>query len=353
MTRLKDMQEKTSFGISEELLHFIEALVEEVVLEGKPFEHHKKYLCRFCEAESIDYDAFEGNLTEFFDIINEWKCHHTKAGYAMTKLLGKNCYLSASVIDQLFANIEAAEEASNHIAREKTEQKEAVEDAHHTGEAEDDKGGETEKKPSKLPLRIVNGTVFCTDTAIKGSLEIPSMIDGHRVTIIGKESFKGCHYLTSVVIPDSVTTIRNAAFERCNDLLSVVIPDSVKEIGPSAFKNCSNLTTVVIPNKVTTIRNAAFEGCYDLTSVALPDSVKEIGPSAFKNCSNLTSVVIPNQVTIIRNATFSGCSQLTSVSIPNSVTEIEERAFADCRKLTSVDVPNSLKRMEKRFFLIV
>ncbi len=57
------MPDKTALGISEELRQFIEALVEEVVLDGKPFENHKKYLQRFCKGEGVDYNQLETNLT--------------------------------------------------------------------------------------------------------------------------------------------------------------------------------------------------------------------------------------------------------------------------------------------------
>ena len=95
------MQDKTSFGISEELRQYIEALVEEVILKGKPFENHKKYLLRFCDAEGINYDTLDENLTEFFEIIEEWKSFHTKAGLAMAKLLGGKCYLSQDCVNKL------------------------------------------------------------------------------------------------------------------------------------------------------------------------------------------------------------------------------------------------------------
>ena len=38
-------------------------------------------------------------------------------------------------------------------------------------------------------------------------IEIPSEIDGHRVTFISSGAFKGCTSLTSVTIPDSITEI--------------------------------------------------------------------------------------------------------------------------------------------------
>ncbi len=67
------MRDKIALGISEELRQFIEALVNEVVLEGYSFKNHKKYLQRFCEAEGLDYASLENNLMIFFEIAEEWK----------------------------------------------------------------------------------------------------------------------------------------------------------------------------------------------------------------------------------------------------------------------------------------
>ena len=95
------MSDKTALGISNELRQFIEALVEEVVLEGMPYENQQKYLQHFCEAEGINYDTLEENLTDLFDKVNEWKSFHTKAGSAMVKLLGEKCYLSQDCVNKL------------------------------------------------------------------------------------------------------------------------------------------------------------------------------------------------------------------------------------------------------------
>lgn len=69
------MQDKIVFGISEELRQFIEALVEEVVLEGKSFEEHKKHLFRFGEVEGIDSETLENNLMSLFATAEDIKCH--------------------------------------------------------------------------------------------------------------------------------------------------------------------------------------------------------------------------------------------------------------------------------------
>ncbi len=95
------MSDKTALGISEELHQFIEALVEEVVLDGKTFENHKRYLSRFCDSESIVFEFLEKNLTNFFTIMGEWKTFHTKSSSMMAKIIARDCYLSESFVDNL------------------------------------------------------------------------------------------------------------------------------------------------------------------------------------------------------------------------------------------------------------
>ena len=99
------MQDKTTLGISEELRQFIEALVEEVVLEGKTFEEHKKYLSRFCQTESIDYNQLETNLSDLFETAEELKAHESKGSERYFHLLGKECHLADDEIENIISAI--------------------------------------------------------------------------------------------------------------------------------------------------------------------------------------------------------------------------------------------------------
>ena len=99
------MPDKTALVVSEELRQYIEALVEEVVLEGKPFENHKKYLHRFCETEGVDYELLDKNLADFFSIMNHYRFVRSKYSTMMAKKLGGSCFLSETVIDKLISLI--------------------------------------------------------------------------------------------------------------------------------------------------------------------------------------------------------------------------------------------------------
>ena len=79
-----------------------------------------------------------------------------------------------------------------------------------------------------------NATTFL-GTGITGAIEIPSLLDGYDVRIIGQKAFSNCTRLTSIKIPDSVTTISVNAFYFCTGLTSLSFGNSVTTIG-AAFE---------------------------------------------------------------------------------------------------------------------
>lgn len=146
--------------------------------------------------------------------------------------------------------------------------------------------------------------------------------------------------LNRVILPDTLVTIGEYAFFYCTNLTGIDIPDSVTEIDRYAFSCCGNLTSVTIPDSVTTIGMDAFAET-GITSIDIPDSVTTIGDLAFRDCKNLTSIEIPNGVTTIDSRAFFNCDNLTGITIPDSVTTIGEDAFFGCDSLTGVTIPNA------------
>lgn len=175
-----------------------------------------------------------------------------------------------------------------------------------------------------------------------GDVVIPEMVNGVRVTKIGREVFMWNNKITTVFIPDGVTSIGEGAFFGCSNLYKIAIPDSIVFIGKNAFRNCSELTHIVIPNNVTSINSYTFMGCKGISNISIPHSVTSIGDFAFSKCSSLTSIFIPESVTSIGGAAFEYCSELTNVHIPDTVTHIGFNTFKDCVKLTDFTVPNSI-----------
>jgi len=161
-----------------------------------------------------------------------------------------------------------------------------------------------------------------TITDYNGSLKnitIPSIINGIKVTNIGKEAF---------------------AQKRLNN---VIIPQGIKNIGEHAFY-MNELTNVTIPNSVTNIEGGAFWK-NKLTKVNIPNSVLTIGVGAFMD-NNLSTVTIPN-IEIIETNLFAN-NQLTNIKIPETVKIIKDGAFYG-NKLTSIKFPNNIKRIYNAF----
>lgn len=87
--------------ISERLQRFIDSMVEEIVIEGKPFDTQKKYLQKYSENEGIDYNKLESDVTTFIEILNSLK---TASGNLLVKLAeekGQACYISQGMVEKL------------------------------------------------------------------------------------------------------------------------------------------------------------------------------------------------------------------------------------------------------------
>ena len=197
-------------------------------------------------------------------------------------------------------------------------------------------------------------------------IEIPTELDGHTVTGLGKHSFayryKYSRYdrdfqensfgssIHSVTIPQSVTSIGEDAFRECSALTNVTIPQSVTSIGNYAFYECSALEKVNIPNGITSIGQSVFGDCSALTSVTIPQSVTSIGREAFASCSALPSVTIPQSVTSIGDSAFAHCTGLTSLTINDAATSIRDWAFQECPLTTTLELGENITTIGYKAF---
>ena len=91
-------------GISDIFREFIEALVEEVVINGEPFDAQKKWLRKRSEAEGLNYETIESNLTDLFEAVKELEGHESKSGERLIGFLAKECYLSEAFVNKLIDN---------------------------------------------------------------------------------------------------------------------------------------------------------------------------------------------------------------------------------------------------------
>lgn len=199
-------------------------------------------------------------------------------------------------------------------------------------------------------ITIPEGVVRIGDNAFSDCVGISSIIVPEGVTRIGDDAFSGCRDLSSITIPESVTSIGNSVFSECSNLNSIIIPKGVTRIGNLAFYKCSNLSSITIPEGVTDVGREAFYECSNLSSIKLPDGITGIGDFTFYGCSSLTSINIPDGVTSIGWCAFEDCSNLSSITIPEGVTSIQRSAFSGCSSLNSIEIPYGIARIEEHTF---
>ena len=179
---------------------------------------------------------------------------------------------------------------------------------------------------------LINDGTEIEITGYNGSdtkLEIPSEIDGKKVTNIGSSAFQGCSGLTGdLVIPESVTSIGAWAFKGCSGFTgNLVIPEGVTSIERFTFSGCSGFTgNLVIPEGVTSIESSVFYGCSGLTgNLVIPEGVTSIGGWAFRDCSGFTgNLVIPKGVTSIGLVAFGGCNSLKKITVEDDNTKYKD-----------------------------
>ena len=110
----------------------------------------------------------------------------------------------------------------------------------------------------------------------KECYEVPSEINGLRVSSIGDGAFVGCG-MTNLFIPESVSRIGAGAFCGCLRLQSVKLL-GCDEIDEGAFMGCENLESVDLIGSSPKLKLSlsAFHGCEKLRRVRLPLEYCEI-----------------------------------------------------------------------------
>jgi len=176
----------------------------------------------------------------------------------------------------------------------------------------------------------------------QSEVEIPSTIDGVKVTTIGEDAFSSNEYIEVVTIPKSVTSIENEAFLNCPNLESVEMSDNVKKLGRLSFFMCESLEDISLSDSITEIKENTFYGCSELDEIKLPDKLTTIGSHAFEECADLESVKLSSGVTTIDNEAFKNCKSLKEVQIPDTVKNLGEGVFSESKKVKIVCSSNSV-----------
>ena len=117
-------------------------------------------------------------------------------------------------------------------------------------------------------------------------IEIPSTIEGKKVTEIWKWAFKNT-VLTTVKLPDTLKQIRESAFED-NIIEKIEIPEGVETIDKYAFKN-NKLKAIKLPKSLKVIGEEAFYK-NNLEKISVPGRLNKVGDNAF--CDNVGNEVI-------------------------------------------------------------
>jgi len=224
----------------------------------------------------------------------------------------------------------------------------------------------------------------------EGTLYIPSVLGGYKVSEIGKEAFLRSYFSTAV-IPEGVTALGEKAFAFCVRLASVSIPESLVSVADGPFEGCSSLESISvsifnrslsvtdgvlisvsdrrliaypanrqqaeyrIPDGICIIGSYAFYGCAALESVTIPDSVTQIGRMPFGRCSMLKKLIVSfgnTYYTCVDGVLFNiperklveylGGNTNESYSVPLGISSIEAGAFHACDYLRHVDIPDSV-----------
>lgn len=140
---------------------------------------------------------------------------------------------------------------------------------------------------------IVLGVLLSRDIE---DLEIPDIVDGKTVTVIGEGCFFNCGKLKEILLPNTIESIGAQAFALCKSLTDIVLPDSVKEIGHHAFRDCRSLKKVILPKGLKSLPIGIFSFCYlDNPEIVLPAGLEVIESGAFWS-GGFFDLLIPESV---------------------------------------------------------
>ena len=184
----------------------------------------------------------------------------------------------------------------------------------------------------------------------KRNVEIPSYIDGFKVTQLGSEAFRKNAMLTTVNVPSTVKVIGQRAFEGCSNLTSITLNEGLETISIYAVASCSKLREINIPDTVTSMGAYAFYQCSGLNKVKLSSGLKTIPTYAFANCTSLASIDIPYGVVNISEKSFFDCIAMENVTMADSVQEVGIYSFASCDALKSIDFSDNLEMIREYAF---
>ena len=170
--------------------------------------------------------------------------------------------------------------------------------------------------------------VRACDVNTTGTVTVPEVAKGFRVTTVGGYAFYKCSGLTQINLPETIKSIVYCAFQGCSGLTSFVIPSSVTSLsGNHQWNGCTGLTSIHIPANVTSMGNHTFANCPNILEVTVDENnpvyESPAGSHAIINKSKKSIVqgfkntVIPEGITYIESAAFVG-NEYNDIVLPKS-----------------------------------
>ncbi len=186
------------------------------------------------------------------------------------------------------------------------------------------------------------------------NMEIPSEIDGKKITIVGKSVFVGLKTY-NIKIAKGIEKIEQEAFSN-GYIETIILPDTLKSIGKGAFKDCWSLKQITIPKKVTQILDEAFYGCpnteivfeaafdqlpndtssIDRHTLIIPKTIKKIGEQAFDDCNYRDVIILPECQSSLGCFIVGTIVGERKIFIPATVTKIDVDIDTDFYDATCV-----------------
>ena len=200
---------------------------------------------------------------------------------------------------------------------------------------------EEETKDNYKYVVMDDGTVKLTEYQGENTevINIPSEIDGKKVTVLGNGLFEytATSKINIINIPKTVNVIEQFVLKKVFTLKEIKVDDNNNKFFSEdgilfnkaksvliCYPNNKEGNEYTVPNGVKTIGLEAFQFT-NVKKVILPESVKKIDIAAFKD-SALETIKLGNKVEYIGKTAFWG-TNLTTVFIPKSVKTIGRLAF--------------------------
>lgn len=184
---------------------------------------------------------------------------------------------------------------------------------------------------------VVNGEIVITKyLGASKTVEVPPVIIGRAVTVIGSNAFRANEDITKIILPQSIIRIEEGAFFGMPALQNIFLPDSIEYIGVAAFRKCSALKYITLPKYIKKLEEALFRECVSLKECIVPEGVEEMGEAVFNGCRAIESIILPKSLKRMTEGGFFGCANLRNLVIPSDIQGLERQSFETC-PLVNVD----------------